>query len=163
MKRLHFSLLITMLLALVAAGCGNPTQDDDGGSASGVEHWVGSGVMFHPAAGPVGEYDVEMWRKPVGENAVEVDVKVTLPDGQIMEMEQTVEENGDSFTITSEEGNGGGYDFGEGLLSTYTEGADGSGYAQTIVMDGADQMRILRTELDGGEAQRFFREVYHRQ
>ncbi len=126
---------------------------------SGVETWDGHGAVFDGEGALQGEYDVTL-QKRRREGGLDMTVDVALPDGRTMHFTQAVNGAGERFEIVSEAGNGGGYSLGEGMLVTYV-GEANNGKAQTIFEDG-DEMRIVRTELEGGEAVRFYREVYSR-
>ena len=108
------------------------------------------------------DYEVELTRTPLGEGSFDHQIRVSLPEGQTRQMSQRVEATERGFRIISEDGNGGGHDLGDGFLTTYTEDGEGTAFASSIFMDG-DEMRILRYELNDGEAVRFFRERYSRQ
>ena len=79
-----------------------------------------------------------------------------------MVITQRLQQGDGGFAISSDAGDGGGLDLGEGFITTYTTNDEGVAFASSIFVDG-DRMRILRYELRDGQAVRIFRETYVRQ
>jgi len=74
----------------------------------------------------------------------------------------TITRDGQTWSQTCGARSGGGMCLGEGMCIDYLADKDGGAYATTIAFDGKKRMRMLRTELKNGQAQRFFRESLKR-
>lgn len=123
-----------------------------------LETWQGRGAVFDAEGHALGNYDVRM-EKRRREGGLDIHVVVSLPDGREMTFDQSVEGPRERFAIHGTSGEGGGFDLGEGVMMTYVEGG-GKSFAQTIIRDSDTRQRMVRTELENGEAVRFYREVY---
>lgn len=157
---------IVIIIAAVAAaavstsGCAGEAAGGRQGTTAGDKTWIGEGTVFDEQARPTGDYDVRLEQHPTGEGRIEQTVRITLPDGSTKEFTQQLAQRGRHLEIRSQQARGGGLDLGDGMLHTYVETGEGCAQAQTIAMDGDERMRIVRTELEDGEAVRFFRESY---
>jgi hypothetical protein len=120
----------------------------------------GHGAMLDLHGTELSTYDIELVRTKTEPNIVDQTIRVLLPKGEVKEFSQHIERQAQSLRITSSQGVGYGTDLGEGVITTYQPLADGSAYAQTIMIGADDSMRILRTELRDGSAVHFFREAY---
>ncbi len=183
MPKLRYSLAILTTSSLCIAGCthaGEPadtpappaaaesaSRPSEARSAPGPSAedptglWLGRGVMFTPGGELASEYEVRMTRDREGERETQ-HIEVLLPDGDSLQIEQTLAMEGDRFLVEGSSGEGGGYNLGDGMVLAHSRLADGKEQVQVIAMDGDEEMRIVRIELQGGEATRFFRESYRR-
>ena len=123
--------------------------------------WEGPGQLFDLNGQPAGAYNLVV---EVTKNGVQTEthVKVALSDGTQIQRTCTSTSLGVGWSSKCDYGTGGGYCFGEGLCLSYEEDASGRAFATTIVMDGPNDMRLVRTELQNGQAVRFFREKLHK-
>lgn len=155
----------TLLIAaaLTLAGCANDVTSQAGEDRThaepAVQTYSGTGTIMDTEGQPLGEYTVDLTRRPDGPDHV-IDITIHLPDGSTREVHQRMSpDEGHGFSLESEGASGGGLDLGEGLLTTYTTSEDGTAHASTIALD-EDGMRVVRYELVDGEAVRIYREVY---
>jgi hypothetical protein len=95
---------------------------------------------------------------------IRTDGIVTLASGAKITFWQEEQDDGfGGFSLTSSNGTGGGRCFPNGMCEAYVSGADGHAFATTITIDGADELRILVTELDAsGKALGFVQETLHK-
>jgi hypothetical protein len=125
--------------------------------------WKGEGSMFNQTGTNVGQYELTVTNNKNAE-VTESKIQIKTANGNLIEMLCTNTENKDGgWASICGQSKGGGRCFGEGLCISYSEDGNGKAYATTIVMDGASDMRLLRTELENGKAIRFFREKLHKQ
>ncbi len=130
--------------------------------AATTDVWEGPGSLFDTQGRATGIYSLVVENTKKG-NQIQRNVTVTLPDGSThREQCLMTESRSGGWTSDCDNGKGGGQCFGEGLCISYTEDGTGKAYATTIVMDGPSEMRLLRTELQYGQAVRFFREKLHK-
>lgn len=123
-----------------------------------TELWKGDGVLFDRSNKPIGKYRLEMYRTNVNKKKMLNEVKVFLPNAKTKTISCEITKSKKGWSTDCRSRKGGGYCFGEGLCIDYMADQKGSAFATTIVMDGKDTMRMLRTELKRGKAVRFFRE-----
>lgn len=128
---------------------------------AGTDVWEGSGSLFDLQGQPAGDYQLVVENTTSG-NEIQNLVTVTLADGSFKKLQCIMTKSGDGWTSICDQGQGGGHCFGEGLCISYVADATGKAFATTIVMDGPSDMRLLRTELQNGQAVRFFREKLHK-
>jgi hypothetical protein len=142
------------LLALVVPGSASA------GITDGLGTWEGTGTASEVSGRDLGTFTVSLTRKSTGTGKMRADGKVVLAGGKEIVLWQEVEDHGGSgFRITSNNGSGGGQCFANGLCQTYEKGADGHAFATTIAKDGSDKLRVLVTELENGQAVRFFQQT----
>lgn len=155
---LNRTLLVTAALSLVGLGL-TPTPARAGISDS-LGTWEGSGTATEVSGKDLGAFTVALTRKSIGNAKVRADGKVTLASGQQIVFWQEFEDHGQNgFKLVSNHGSGGGHCFANGMCQLYEQRADGHAFATTIAKDGADKLRVLVTELDGGKAVRFFQQT----
>ncbi len=130
--------------------------------AATTDIWEGSGSLFDTKCNPTGTYSLVVENTKNG-NQIQSNVTVILPDGSVHKKHCLMtESSSESWKSECDNGKGGGHCFGEGLCVSYVEDGTGKAYATTIAMDGPSDMRLLRTELQNGQAVRFFREKLHK-
>ncbi|MBX9767182.1 MAG: hypothetical protein K2X47_07925 [Bdellovibrionales bacterium] len=124
--------------------------------------WEGDGALFEVHGKPAVTYHLVVENTKTAD-ITNTNVTVTLPDGTAIKQQCVMtERTPGKWSSECDHGKGGGSCFGEGLCISYEEDAMGRAFATTIVMDGPSDMRILRTELQNGQATRFFREKLHK-
>lgn len=149
-----FAVASLSLLALLAPGSARA------GITDGLGTWEGSGTASEISGKDLGAFTVSITRKSVGAAKVRADGKVTLAGGKEIVLWQEVEDHGSSgFHIVSNNGSGGGQCFANGICQTYERRADGHAFATTIAKDEGGKLRILVTELENGQAIRFFQQT----
>jgi hypothetical protein len=142
------------LLALVLPGSAAA------GITDGLGTWEGSGTASEISGKDLGPFTVSITRKSAGAGKVRADGKVTLAGGKEIIFWQDIEDHGSSgFRVTSNNGSGGGQCFANGLCQSYEKRADGHAFATTIAKDDGDKLRVLITELENGQAVRFFQQT----
>lgn len=130
--------------------------------AASTDTWEGPGSLFDTKGSEISTYNLVVENTKNG-NQIQSNVTVTLPDGSVQKQQCKMTETAqDQWTSECDHGKGGGHCFGEGLCISYEEDSAGKAYATTIVMDGPADMRLLRTELQNGQAVHFFREKLHK-
>ena len=132
-------------------------------AASGPVLWQGKGATFNRNREQTSEYRIEVYRTEVDGTKGLSQAKVYLSNGTLIfneTCETTKTKTG--WISDCKVRKGGGYCFGDGLCMDYTEDQNQHGFATTIIMDGPNSMRLLRTELVKGQAVRFFREKLER-
>jgi hypothetical protein len=134
------------------------------GVADAAGNFHGAGTQLTPDGKALGDYQVDLAIRATGPHAAQIDVTVTLANGNTLRStQQMIDGDGPSFTITSDGGKGGGACYGEGLCEMYIDLGGGHAYATTLVHDADGSQRQLRTELQDGKAVSIFREKYVRQ
>ena len=129
-----------------------------GMAAPSVEHWSGHGRLYDQDRTEISRYDLDVYVEDVAPGLQAVSVRVTV-DGRVVHENQCQLRLGDErWRKTCDDGEGGGYWFAFGLGSEYYETRDGKAYATQIIRDGDRRMRLVRTELQGIEATKFFAE-----
>ncbi len=123
----------------------------------GAGTWTGAGASFNAKNQQIATYVVELTNTAIDDHTIQTKGTITFTDGTSQDFEQTMSGDDQGFSLASDAGKGGGYCFGEGLCESYV-GTGSHGFAVTEVIDGADQMRILSTELDNGTVVEFSRE-----
>ena len=131
-------------------------------AGGGLGVWEGSGVTFDGSGQEIGTFRVELTRKQVEPNTVVMEGTVFLPDGRTIPLKQKQVLQGNSFSLETPRGRGGGACFGEGICQSYEDEGNGKAFAHTIALDGPNRMRLLITELENGKAVRFMRQVLTR-
>jgi hypothetical protein len=124
--------------------------------------WEGAGAVFNIDGTQLSTFTVEVVNTAIDEHDVVSQVTIGLPDGSQKQFKQTMRDTDHGFTITSDDGNGGGYCLGDGLCMSYVGTDDGhgntSGDAVTIILDGNYSERVLITQLQNGKATQLIRE-----
>lgn len=156
-KRMTFNILAVAIFAF--AGCAISTNQ---AKADGPQLWRGTGVLFAADGTPQGDYALELSIDKLDNGELDQKIKVSMPEQKPILMSQRISAVEKGFKITSDVGNGGGLDLGDGFFTTYTTDDKGVTFASSIFAEN-DQMRILRYELHNGKAVRFFRETLNRQ
>jgi hypothetical protein len=145
----------TLIFALVLIG-------SQTAGAAATDIWEGSGTLFELQGKPTGTYDLLVENTRNGDQT-QSQVTVTLADGTIYKQQCLITQKVPGKWISEcDHGKGGGACLGEGLCLSYEEDSSGKAYATTIVIDGPADMRLVRTELQSGQAVRFFREKLHK-
>ena len=128
--------------------------------ASGnVQKWQGTGAVYTPAGVQLETYDVSVVNTEISAQVIQSDATVTAADGSQKVISQKLTLNGDSWSVESNLGKGGGACYGEGLCENYISSDDGSqAYATTIISDGADSKRQITTVLQNGKAVKMLRQ-----
>jgi hypothetical protein len=131
------------------------------GVTSGAGNWEGKGVTFGQDGAASGKFSLGIVSEAQDSHTLKSTVTI-LADGQASTYQQVMKDAGDQgFQIVSDQGNGGGYCFGQGICEGYL-GTTAHGYAVSIVLDGPDHRRMLVTELVNGNAVKFVRESLDR-
>jgi hypothetical protein len=146
---------IKLIALLVGVTLGGKAQ---AGITDGVGTWKGSGTTFDAGGQELGDFTVEMVRTAINAHTVEGRGKVVLATGEVITFRQRMTEHGNSFSMETDRGRGGGHCFGGGLCTSYEDLGGGKAYATTIVVDNASKIRVLVTELANGRAIRFMRQ-----
>ncbi len=130
--------------------------------AKTVQTWQGPGSTFDLQGQVTSSYELTV-ENTKNEGQTDTRVTIAFPDGRKIEKQCLMtEKTKESWTVQCDHGNGGGQCFGEGLCISYEADANGHAFATTIIVDGENDMRLLRTELQDGKAVRFFREKLQR-
>ena len=155
MKKLSLELTVSLcLLAGFTLSLSAQAADSD----QGVGTWTGSGVTFTPDGKEEGPFTVELTRKSAGAGVVETTGEVKLGNGTKIPLKQRTESQGNTFSLKTNRGEGGGICVGAGLCQSYEQGSDGRAWSTTIVVDAPDKLRLIITELQNGRATRFIRQ-----
>ena len=125
--------------------------------AQSAETWTGPGEIFNMKGESLQTYNLVVKNTPQENGTILSEVKIDLPDGSIINQKCDITHGQNGWSTVCENSSGGGRCYGEGLCQSYTVDGD-KAFATTIVMDGENSMRLLRTELHNGEAVRIFRE-----
>ena len=136
-----------------------PAAEGRANTADSLGAWEGTGVASDASGKELGGFTVALVRRSVGPQKTRTEGNVTLEGGRVVEFWQETEGGGArGYRLVSNNGQGGGRCFDNGLCQTYEERAGGQAFATTIVRDG-DRMRLLVTELDKGQAVRFMHQT----
>jgi hypothetical protein len=152
MKHLFTTILVATVLG-ATSGFATGVTDSAG-------RWQGKGTSFGLDGAPIGSFSIGEVSEANGDHRLESKITI-LADGQAQTFQQVLEDADRGFHITSDQGNGGGYCFGQGLCEAYLGTAD-HGYAVSITLDGPDHRRMLVTEIRNGRAVKFVRESLQR-
>src|SRR5512146_1445337 len=118
----------------VAVGLGSACTRSASAARPAAPSWKGTGRMFDLEGGQQGDYVVELTRQSTGQHAFEQRIRVLIPGREPMEFTQTLVEGDHGFRVTSDAGNGGGMDLGDGFITLYTVDKDGMAQASSIIM-----------------------------
>lgn len=121
--------------------------------------WTGDGQMFDAQRNPLATYSLRVEIENLSPNQERRVVVVSNPKGVIFQDTCTVDKGGDKWATTCTHSSGGGYTFGRGLAQEYLSGDDGVDHVTQIIEDSPTSMRLLRTELESGNATMFFIET----
>lgn len=144
-----------LTLTLIALGFTATVQ-------AATETWEGNGTLFDQKGQAQGSYRLLVENTQQG-NEIQNHVTVTLADGSVREENcQMTKREAGHWNMQCGNDRGGGSCLSEGLCISYVGNENGRGYATTIILDGPSEMRLLRTELQNGQALRFFSEKLHR-
>lgn len=128
--------------------------------ASAAEVWEGPGKLYNLNRELLAEYTVNVQIEKVSTSEKKVDVTVRDQGGAVIHSDAcTMRNSGQSWTKDCDGGSSRGFMLDYGLGIDYYEANDGKAYATDIVIDSNTQMRLLRTELENGQAQKFFAEI----
>lgn len=123
------------------------------------ETWTGTGELYDAQRQLISPYTIELQMEEIADSLERVTVEVKA-HGEVVHSDVCeIRKAGDRWGKTCKESEGGGYRFANGLAQEYVELKNGHAYATTMIQDSPTRIRILRTELDGREAVRFFSEV----
>ena len=148
----------TILIAMAVLTVGSAAQAS---VTAGAGKWSGSGTAFGQDGKAQGDYKIELVNILTSEHSIETKGVITFPNGKTREFTQRMKDTGDkAFSIETDDGKGGGYGLGEGMVIAYIQGANGQAVAIDIAFDGTnhDQYRCIVTVLENGRAVRFLRE-----
>jgi hypothetical protein len=130
--------------------------------AASVDVWEGPGAQFDVSGNATSTYDLVVENERIGDQ-IQSHVTIALPGGTTLKQQCLMTKtSADAWSSTCDHGVGGGRCFGEGLCISYESAPAGKAFATTIVFDGASEMCLLRTELQNGQAVRFYREKLHK-
>jgi hypothetical protein len=130
--------------------------------AASTDVWEGPGALFDVKGNPTGTYQLVVENNKT-DSLTLTNIVITLPDGSTQKEQCTMTETSDRGWVSKcGFGSGGGSCFGDGMCIDYEADSSGHAFATTLVMDGANDMRLLRTELQDGKAVRFYREKLHK-
>lgn len=159
---MNFGKSILGLVGMAAFGSvafAAPSASSDAVVGPGLGTWEGSGNVRALNGQDLGAFDVSLTRTRTGTGS-RTDGRVVLADGKTIAFWQNIEGRGNGFRVTSNNGNGGGQCFTNGMCQLYeTREADGHAFATTLAKDGDRHLRILVTELERGSAVRFFEQT----
>ncbi len=170
MNTLKHTFFTALVLALAACTETTANAVEDGGappsvpseptasSMGGIGTWEGTGHVVDTAGTDLGEFTVSLTRKMVG-TRLRSEGKVILAGHEAPFWQEFEERGASGFKLVSSSGAGGGRCFANGMCQTYEARADGHAFATTIAQDGTDRIRIVVTELDKGQAVKFFQET----
>jgi len=145
------SLSIMGLVASHPAGAGIL---DDAGT------WEGTGTVSEASGRDLGAFTVSLTRKSVGAAKVRQDGRIVLAGGREVVFWQEFEGRGpNAFDIVSNHGAGSGQCFANGMCRTFEQAADGHAFWTIIATDGVGRVRVLVTEIEGGQPVRFVQQV----
>lgn len=126
----------------------------------GIGTWEGSGTASEVSGKDLGSFTVTVTRKPMSGGKVRADGVINLANGQRMTFWQEFENTRPhAFRLVSDRGTGAGECFANGLCQSFEQSANGHAFATTIAPDGEGRLRLLITELDKGQAVRFFQQT----
>lgn len=129
-------------------------------SATATELWNGEGKLFNRQRDLLAEYTLEVRVDDVSPSEATVEVTVRDQSGAIVQFDHCqMHKKDNGWTKDCDGGTSRGKMFAFGLGVDYYEAKDGKAYATNIVIDSGTQMRLFRTELVNGQAQRFFAET----
>jgi len=159
MKTFGLPVVAASLLTAAIVFCA--PQDARAGIGDALGSWEGTGSGHDVSGKDLGAFTVAITRKAgAARGSVRSDGKVTLASGQEIVFWQEMEDHGASgFRLVTNNGSGGGRCFANRMCQWYEKRADGHAFATTVVCDSDDKMRILVTELDRGQAVRFFEQT----
>jgi len=126
------------------------------GSVALADIWIGNGSLYDGNRNLISTYELTVNTETRADGSRSTVVRVSLPDGteKLINCQSSGSEN--KWSKICDDGMaGGGYYFEKGLISEFVE-KDDVAHATTVIFDSEDSMRILRTELSGNEATRFF-------
>ena len=131
-------------------------------AAAATDVWKGTGELFNLQGRKTGSYALTVENEKQGDVTLSK-ITVTLPDGKSERHQCRITGDDDGWHSDCDHGQGGGRCYGEGLCESYVADGNGRAFATTMVFDGPEDMRLLRTELKDGKAVRIFREKLHKQ
>jgi hypothetical protein len=150
--------LISATLSLAALSLSSSVRAADGDQ--GIGTWEGSGTASEISGKDLGGFTVTVTRKLISGGKVRADGVINLASGKRMAFWQEFENTRPhAFRLVSDRGTGGGECFANGLCQSLEQSSDGHAFATTIAPDGEGRLRILITELDKGQAVRFFQQT----
>lgn len=123
------------------------------------ESWRGTGEMYNSQRQLESTYDISVETVDTSETTESVTVEVKVGDQVVYADVCELTKAQNKWRKDCKESHGGGYKFANGLSQEYVELKNGHAYATTMVKDSETKLRILRTELDGNNAVRFFSET----
>jgi hypothetical protein len=131
--------------------------------ASTESKWAGSGNLYGADGAANGSYQLELTVTRISDTESQQAVKVILPDGSVENYVSHSTKAGNGFEVSTETMKGGGFCFSDDLCTIYLENAaTGTAFSTTLIHDGDQKMRQLRTELKQGKVQRFYAESFVR-
>ena len=123
----------------------------------GTGTWEGSGSAVERSGKKVSDFEVRVTRKEAGVGKVRADGIVKLSNGHEIRFWQEFERKSEGgFALTSDRGKGGGRCFDNGMCQTYEATENGHAFATTLAKDEEGKLRLVITELEHGQAVKFF-------
>jgi len=147
MKTMTSILLGTSLFAASLLGT-DPARAD---VLEGLGRWSGSGTTLSPDGKPLGDFRVELTRSALGPDRVETRGTVTTGQGHVVPFRSLVTRTKEGYVTESARGKGHVACVEPGVCHSYEVDASGNGSSTTILVDSANRLRILVTELDKGK------------
>jgi hypothetical protein len=130
--------------------------------ASTTDIWEGPGTQFDAHGKATGNYNLVVQNVTTG-TQIQSTVTITLADGTVKtEQCQITNDSAGGWKSLCGTFQGGGGCFGEGMCASYEADANGHAFATNVAIDGASDLRMLRTELQNGQATGFYREKLHK-
>jgi hypothetical protein len=117
----------------------------------GLGQWRGTGTLFSPEGRALQAFRVQLTRASIGPESVETRGQVTLDSGQVIPFAQRTTRTADGFDSESAHGKGHGHCVGPSVCYSYESDGAGKSSATTVLIDAPDRLRVLVTELEGGQ------------
>ena len=126
--------------------------------AASVEQWQGTGAVYTPEGKELSAYAISVVNTELADHTIQSEAKITLPDGSQRQVSQKITPYGNSWSVESNLGTGGGACYGKDVCANYIAGKNGVGFATTIVGDSEKTRRNITIKLQNGESVEVSRE-----
>jgi hypothetical protein len=130
--------------------------------ANMVGTWNGTGTVYSLAGENQGTYAVQIVDTLQTDGSVDSNTSVAVPGSADKQVDFTFRDTAKGFSMSSPQGSGGATCFEKGLCEGYVGDSVGNGVAFTLIIDGPNNYRLLKTELQSFKATRAFLEKYTR-
>jgi hypothetical protein len=117
----------------------------------GLGRWNGNGTVFSPEGKVLADFRVELTRTAAGPNKVETRGTVTTTQGQTIPFRSSMTRTSEGLLMETERGKGYAACVEPTVCHSYAVDAAGNGTTTTILLDGAQRLRVLVTELEKGK------------